>query len=89
MTLLLSGFYALFLFELDQDLIEFHRFTGPYFHRFHFACNGRRNAGFHLHGFQNHQEIVQLQRFSGMNADSRYNSCHRTAAHSRFIGIHF
>jgi hypothetical protein len=75
------------LFEFNQYLVEFDRFPRRYLHGLHFSRNRGRNAGFHLHGLENHEQIVQLQLFSGLHAHAHDDSSHRTAAHFRLIGI--
>ena len=87
--LLLSYLGAWQLFEFDQDLVEFHSFPWRYFYRLHLSRNRCCDAGFHFHGFQNHEQIVRLQLISGLHADSHYDSGHGTATHFRLVGIPF
>src|ERR1700722_1111078 len=75
------------LFELDQNLVDLDCFPWHYFYRFHLPRNRGDHTGFHLHGFQNHDQIVDLQWLSGLHTYARHDSSYRTAAYFRFISV--
>src|SRR6266853_784498 len=54
-----SSFARRSLFEFNQDLVNFDCFPGNYLDAFHLPRKRSRDAGFHLHGFQNEDQIIR------------------------------
>jgi hypothetical protein len=75
------------LFELDRDLIRFHRISLSHSYIPDLAGDRRGDISFHFHGFDNEQRIVNLYRLSRRDAHSDHQASNRTAADFFFVNI--